>query len=363
MAYAPGMSLPAPPLPRLLATALLLALAACSVLALPVAVERAGGERGPNAEFIETQLTRALAGYGTAKLVNAVVSLAQSVQIGFSLGVSVQVAPAEVLDPVNDMAENVADAFMLALGALALERVLIEINYWLALGVLAPVGLGLLALGLWAGPLPRSIGLRLVALAVVVGAALPVSIQASRAVEASILGPWTATAGAALDAEEARMRSYKEELQGLDGEESGLESGGNPGEAATNTQAEAAPYAAQPDNNAELRALAPEGAGPEWYERLGRRISGFWSRAGQALSPSALRERLERILAGVEHTADDMLSHFLSLLVAILINTLFMPIATLWALRTLARGALALSLQRPVPALPSGLGSLLGRGE
>lgn len=126
---------------RVLVALLLLALAAGSLLALPVLMERAGGEKGPNAEFVEAQLVRAAAGYGTAKAVNAVVSLAQSVEIGFSLGAMVNVSPLELLDPVNDMAENVADAFLLAMGALALERLLLEINLWAGFGLLVPVGL------------------------------------------------------------------------------------------------------------------------------------------------------------------------------------------------------------------------------
>lgn len=312
--------------PRLLlATALLLGLAVLSVASLPVLMDRAGGERGPNAEFIETQMVRAGGGYATAKAVNALVSLAQSVEIGFSLGVFVNVSPAEVLDPVNDMAETVANAFLLALGALTLERVLLEINYWLAFGLLVPVSLGLMAGGLWGLPVLLGVGIRLLAAGMIIGVVLPLSIQASRVLDATILAGWSDGAHVELQRGEQDLLDMQERLKDLSRE--------NFSEAA-------------PEQEPGQEHVEPQG----WLDFLHQRLRAAMEGAGRALDVERPGRLLEAMLPQIEARADALLSRFISLLVSIVVNTLVIPLATLFALWTLMRSALTIS--GPVSPLP-----------
>lgn len=77
-----------------------------------------------SAKNIDASLYSAGAIYGTARGINALVSLLQGTELNvpfltFSIG--------EVLDPVNDLIERFSDVILLALGSLALQKILLTI--------------------------------------------------------------------------------------------------------------------------------------------------------------------------------------------------------------------------------------------
>jgi hypothetical protein len=77
-----------------------------------------------SSEHLNASISSAGLVYGTARGINALVSLLQGTEINvpfvtFSIG--------EVLDPVNDLIERFSDIILLALGSLALQKILLAV--------------------------------------------------------------------------------------------------------------------------------------------------------------------------------------------------------------------------------------------
>lgn len=74
-------------------------------------------------DFLNDSITQAGLAFGSAKLINASVSVMQS----FSVDFGVSISPGEVLDPVNDMVEDFSSLMKYAIGSLLLQKLLAEI--------------------------------------------------------------------------------------------------------------------------------------------------------------------------------------------------------------------------------------------
>lgn len=57
-------------------------------------------------QFIDRASERTLAAFALARGINAVISVIQEIEIGFTLGVSANLSPGQILDPVNDLIER-----------------------------------------------------------------------------------------------------------------------------------------------------------------------------------------------------------------------------------------------------------------
>src|SRR5690606_16603911 len=86
----------------------------------------------PASERVDAGLKRALASFATARALNAVISVAQGTELSAQpLGVGVNVAPGQVLDPVNDMVEQFSNLMLVASVSFGVQKVLIGIGgYW-----------------------------------------------------------------------------------------------------------------------------------------------------------------------------------------------------------------------------------------
>lgn len=83
--------------------------------------------------YVDRSLVVALSSYGVARVVNAGVSVAQSVETG--VGVA-SVEPFQALDPLNDLAEDFASVMKLSIGALIILKLMVEITSGLLFKVL-----------------------------------------------------------------------------------------------------------------------------------------------------------------------------------------------------------------------------------
>ena len=79
--------------------------------------------------FIDSALVQSTLVYASSRTVNAAISLLQSAEVGIGIA---SIQPAQLLDPVNDLAEYMSDAMRLAIGSLFLQRIL----YTLSSGVI-----------------------------------------------------------------------------------------------------------------------------------------------------------------------------------------------------------------------------------
>ncbi len=75
--------------------------------------------------FIDSALVQSTLVYASSRTVNAAISLLQSAEVGIGIA---SIQPAQLLDPVNDLAEYMSDAMRLAIGSLFLQRILYTIS-------------------------------------------------------------------------------------------------------------------------------------------------------------------------------------------------------------------------------------------
>jgi len=86
----------------------------------------------PASDRVDAGLKRALASFATARALNAVISVAQGTEVSAQpLGVGVNLAPGQALDPVNDMVEQFANLMLAASVSFGVQKMLIGIgSYW-----------------------------------------------------------------------------------------------------------------------------------------------------------------------------------------------------------------------------------------
>ena len=83
----------------------------------------------PATQRIDAGLKRALISFGTARTLNAVISVAQGTEIAIQpMGVGVTLTPGQLLEPINDLVEKFATLMMAACVALGIQKMLISIG-------------------------------------------------------------------------------------------------------------------------------------------------------------------------------------------------------------------------------------------
>ncbi len=117
---------------------LLLALTAVLVLAWSTPLDTAASHH------VDRGLQRALVTFGTARLLNAVISVAQGVQVAVEpAGVGVAFAPGQVLRPINDLLAQFSELMLAASIVFGVMKILILIgSHWIVSLVLSAVAVG-----------------------------------------------------------------------------------------------------------------------------------------------------------------------------------------------------------------------------
>lgn len=144
--------------------------------------------------------------YGTSRGINALVSVLQGTTIDFPM---VNIALGEVLDPVNDLIERFSGVVTLALGALILQKILLQVVSATAFNLVVS-GLGVLTVAASALQRPRIAGvlLRLFLLTVFVRLSLSLVFILTASLDSVFLEP-------ADTASHADMQDYQTSLRGL----------------------------------------------------------------------------------------------------------------------------------------------------
>ena len=86
----------------------------------------------PAEERIDEGLKRALISFASARTLNAVISMAQGTETAVQpFGIGVNLAPGQLLDPINDLVEKFSDLMLAASVAFGVQKLLIEVGgYW-----------------------------------------------------------------------------------------------------------------------------------------------------------------------------------------------------------------------------------------
>lgn len=146
----------------------------------------------PAAErYFEEAATRATLAYATTRGVNAVVTVLKESEIDLTpAGVGVTIAAGQILDPVDDMTERLANLLVLAIASLGVQRIAMEIGNLISLKGIALL-LPLLIPPLWfrrAG-LYIPLVVKLIVLLLVVRLFLPASAIVNDLVSVQFLDP------------------------------------------------------------------------------------------------------------------------------------------------------------------------------
>lgn len=86
---------------------------------------------------VDEGFKRAIVSFGTARLIGAVISVAQGTDVSLQLGLGVKFAPGQVLQPINDLVGKFADLMLTATVIFGAMKVLLLIggNYWSSMAV------------------------------------------------------------------------------------------------------------------------------------------------------------------------------------------------------------------------------------
>lgn len=83
---------------------------------------------------IDSAMTRALIGFGIARTLNGVISVAQGTEFAVQpAGVGVNFSPGEILDPVNDLVERFSWVMLVATSSLGIQKILLEVSSWIGI--------------------------------------------------------------------------------------------------------------------------------------------------------------------------------------------------------------------------------------
>ena len=74
-------------------------------------------------DYVDSAVVQALGAFATARTLNAVITVAKSVQVG----AVVSVQPLEILDPLHDLVEQYSSIMKLAIGSLITQKLILEI--------------------------------------------------------------------------------------------------------------------------------------------------------------------------------------------------------------------------------------------
>ncbi len=252
--------------------------------ALALALAWSGHADRLGTQAVEAGLQRALLAFGLARTLNGVISVVQGTEVAVQpAGVGINLAPGQILDPVNDLVERFSWVMLVASTAFGVERLLIEILAWpgvtVALGVLFML-LGV-AYGMRRGWLAERRGwlLRLALFALVMRFLVPSLALVGEAVHAHFVAP-----------------RYVEAIAGLEEVSGRID---------------------------ELRAPAPGGTDPaDWSERLRR----WFADTGEALDVS-------QRLAAVQELANQAIDRTVELTAVFVFQTIVFPLAFLWLMR------------------------------
>jgi hypothetical protein len=231
---------------------------------------------------IDAGLKRALVSFGTARALNAIISVAQGTELAVEpAGVGVKLAPGQILRPINDMVEQFAELMLAASVAFGVTKVLISIgSYWVVSLLLSAFALGWF-LFRWRGQEAPAWLARILLVLVLVRFAVPLVTVGSDALF---------------------QRFLNEDY-----------------EASQNAIAV---------NTGQLATLSPPAGETNAETGIGERIRRWWSQ-----NIDAVGTRLEKL----KQAASEVAEHIVKLIVVFLMQTLVLPLILFWALYRAAK--------------------------
>jgi len=154
----------------------------------------ADDDRGRLQAQLNNKLAQVAGVWFSVKVASGVISFVQTIQVEGSIpvigGLAVAAQPLGWADVIDNTLDQISNICLWAMGALAVQKVLLTVSVWASLKIVAPVCAVLIVIALWSrkyyGQLRKVIpGIVIISLGLC--AAIPLSLELANAVESSIL--------------------------------------------------------------------------------------------------------------------------------------------------------------------------------
>ncbi len=122
-----------------------------SILAVLLITAAAFGvldKQGEN--YVNASLTRAIVAFGISRSINGVISVAQGTELSLQpAGVGLNLAPGQVLDPINDLIERFSTVMLFSASSLGIQKLVLDVVSGYIFMVISGIILLLLLLNEW----------------------------------------------------------------------------------------------------------------------------------------------------------------------------------------------------------------------
>ena len=279
-------------------------------------------------ERVDAGFKRALVSYAGARALNAIISIAQGTEMSFqALVFGLNLAPGQILDPLNNLVEQLSQLLLIASVALGIQKIFLSIGAsWIISLVLTAIAGTWCALLLLKRPAPPLLS-KLLMVLLMLRFAIPISLVGSGVIFQNFLDSDYRESQAVIEAtslELERAPALAEEVakspeagakkSGLLGRWFGKLSAETTQEGVTQEAVETPPTSA-PEPNATAQN---NGDKPGFFEKV---------------NP---KKKLE----GFKQAAEKAVEHAIQLMVVFALDTIILPILLIWALISVGRGAL-----------------------
>jgi hypothetical protein len=252
-------------------------------------------------QLAENAFKRALVTFAVARTLNGVISLAQGTELSLEpAGIGVNLGVGEILDPVNDLVEQFSGVMLVATTSLGLQNVLLRMTrWWVFTALLAAAGFAALLVLWWPAPIDKGwvlLGTRVLLFTLLLRFVVPALIIGTNLVATQFLESEQRVATAALEATSDDIEQLSEDP-------------------ATSTPAD--------------RSM---------LERFGDSVRNN-------LKSLDVEGRLNRLKESTANASE----HIINLIVLFVLQTILMPLAFVWLIVELFKGAVTrtASLRRP----------------
>ena len=160
--------------------------------------------------YLANSLSDNLVIYGTARIINSLISVIQSVEVSFSLGAGIAVNLGEALDPLNDLIERFSGFVLYALASIALQQIVLVASASTAIKVITS---GALAAGFlfWARSTVPDWFKRLLLLIILARFALPIEVGISWSLDQLYFNAHQHQAVSTLNIAQERLQSIRDQ--------------------------------------------------------------------------------------------------------------------------------------------------------
>jgi hypothetical protein len=251
----------------------------------------------PASKCVDASLKNALISFGTARALNAAISVLQGTEIAVQpMGVGVTLTLGQFLDPVNDLVEKFSTLMLAACVALGVQKLMIAFGgYWPVSLLLTLSAIVWIWLSFREHSPPRWLS-RMLVILLMARFAIPM-----------------VTIGTDLLTQKFMANEYKNSQQAI---------GSVPGKIN------------------EFNSNSPLPADPGWWDKLKNGAQALGGKVSDAVNVRAHIKSLQK-------AAETWTEHIIKIIVIFLLQTLVIPLLLIWALYAVARGTFEQSITTP----------------